>query len=400
MSWWRTVSCILCPGTHIIGSPMSKQPDRRVYLDYQASTPVDPRVLETMLPYFVNTYANPHSTEHAFGVEAANAVDRARKQVAETVGAEADQIVFTSGATESNNLALLGLASERTHFVSSVIEHKSVLVVLEELKRRGAKVTLLPVGRDGRVDPTAVSRAIRKDTIVSIMSANNEIGVVQPIEEIADVCEERGALFHTDAAQAAGKIPFAVDRQGISLASVSSHKMYGPKGVGALYISPAVRSLLRPIVFGGGQEFGLRSGTVATPLVVGFGMAAKISMDEAAAESHRTALLRDWLLSELQQAVPTLTVNGSMDHRLPGNLNICIPGIEAEDLIALLPDVALSTGSACASQAQTPSHVLLALGLSHRDANSSVRVSIGRGTTKEDVEYAAARIVEAVAELR
>lgn len=380
---------------------MEKKPARKVYLDFQASTPVDSRVLKAMLPYFSDQYANPHSTEHAFGMEAERAVDSARHEVADLLGCEPKEIIFTSGATESNNLALLGLVHEKSaHVITSEIEHKSILAVMDELKHRSVKVTMLPVSSDGRVDPEAVAKAIRKHTVVSIMAANNEIGVVQPIQEIAEVCAEKEVAFHTDAAQALGKIPFKMTQYGLGSASISSHKLYGPKGIGALYVDHRVMKQLRPLFFGGGQEQGFRPGTVPTPLAVGFGRAAVLAGTEMETDAEKSTALRDQLLNLLLAKIPDLTVNGSMEHRLPGNLNICIPHIEAEDLLNMLPDVALSTGSACASRTQTPSHVLMALGLSYEQANSSVRISIGRTTTPDEITYAAARIVESVVTLR
>jgi cysteine desulfurase len=366
-----------------------------VYLDNHATTPVDPRVLEAMLPYFGPKFGNAASRAHSFGWEAEKAVDLARKQIAELAGASPREIVFTSGATESNNLALKGIPAHG-HLITMSTEHKAVLDPVRRLERDGWSVTVLPPRRDGLLELDLLRNAFRPETVVvSVMWANNEIGVLQPVEQIGALCRERRVLFHCDAAQAFGKIP--VNAASADLISFSAHKIYGPKGVGALYVRKRLR--LQPQMDGGGHEFGMRSGTLNVPAIVGFGEACRLAALEMSEEAARTAILRDRLLARLEAEVERIAVNGSMEHRLPGNLNVSFQGVDAEALLLNMPDVAISTGSACSSASVEPSHVLRALGIGPL-AQSSVRFGLGRFTTAEDVEYAAGRVVESVRKLR
>lgn len=375
-----------------------------VYLDAQATTPCDERVIAAMLPYFGERFGNAHSA-HRFGREAADAVEEARAEVAALIGAEPREIVFTSGATEANNLAIRGAAAflrgRRGHLITAATEHKCVLESVAAAVREGASATVLPVDGAGLIDLTALDAAIGPPTaLVSIMAVNNEIGVIQPLPAIGALCRERGVLFHSDAAQAAGKIPLDVKAMNVDLMSLSAHKMYGPKGIGALYVRRRPRVRLAPLLVGGGQERGLRSGTLPTPLCVGFGEACRIARAELAEESARLARLRQRLLGQLRAAFPDIAVNGDEERRIPGNLNIRVPGLDAEALLARLPDLALSTGSACTSAAVEPSYVLRALGLSHADAAASVRIGLGRFTTASEVDYAAGRLIEEISRLR
>ena len=379
--------------------------DRPIYLDNQATTPTDPRVVAAMLPFFNERFGNPHSTAHAFGRDAEAAVEAAREQIAALIGAEAREIVFTSGATESNNLAIKGAArfhaGRKDHLITPVTEHKCVLESVRRLEREGFRVTWLPVGGDGLLDPDDVRKALTDKTVlVSVMAANNEIGVLQPIAEIAALCRAAGAYFHTDAAQAYGKIPLDVTTLGVDLMSVSGHKVYGPKGIGVLYVRRRPRVRLLAEMDGGGQERGLRSGTLPAPLCVGLGEAARIAAAEMTAEARRLAGLRDRLLARLRERVPGLTVNGDMGRRLPGNLNVSFPGAPSLALINAVPDVAISTGSACTSASVEPSYVLRALGVGDARAGSSLRIGLGRFTTEAEVDRAADRLAEAATRLR
>jgi cysteine desulfurase len=377
-----------------------------VYLDYHATTPVDPRVLEAMLPFFTEKFGNASSRHHAFGWEAEHAVETARKQVAELIGASPQEIVFTSGATESNNLALKGaaarFASQGGHIVTAATEHKAVLDACHWLEQAGFEVTYLPVNRDGRIDLDRLRRSIRPDTIlVSIMHANNEIGVLQPLAEIGRIARERGVLFHTDAAQSAGKVPIHVEQAHVDLLSLSAHKMYGPKGIGALYVrrkNPRVE--IAPQIHGGGHERGLRSGTLNVPGIVGLGKACEICRLEMPQEAERVGRLRDRLKQLLEDGLDDLHINGSMESRLPNNLNVSFAHVLADSLLMALRDVAVSSGSACSSATQAPSHVLQALGLEPDLARSSIRFGLGRFTTEEEIEFAAARVIETVKRLR
>jgi len=381
------------------------RPQLPIYLDYQATTPTDPRVLAAMLPYFTEKFGNPHSTSHAMGREAAAAVEAARHQVARLIGADEREIVFTSGATESNNLAIKGavrfLRGRRNRVISCVTEHKCVLESVKRLGEEGAEVTLLPVGRGGLVDLDRLAAAIDERTaLVSIMAANNEIGVLQPLAEIGRLCRAQGALFHTDAAQAVGKEPIDVEAMNVDLLSISGHKVYGPKGIGALYVRRRPRVRLEPLFDGGAQERGLRSGTLPTPLCVALGEACAIATAEMTAEAARTRSLRDRLHDGLLGAVPDLGLNGDGERRLSANLNLCIPGVDAQKLLADLPELCLSLGSACTSAAVEPSYVLRALGLADDRAAASFRVAVGRFTTAAEIDFALERLVAAVRRLR
>lgn len=376
-----------------------------VYLDYHATTPVDPRVVAAMLPFFTESFGNAASRQHRYGWVAQEAVDRARAEVAALIGADAREIVFTSGATEANNLALKGLAEAappgRRHIVTVATEHKSVLDVCRRLEARGVRTTVLAVDGLGRVDLDALRQAVSAETlVVSVMAANNEIGVLAPLDRIAAIVHEKGALLHTDAVQAAGKVPFDVAALGIDLASLSAHKLYGPKGVGALYVrrrNPRVS--LAPQIDGGGHERGMRSGTLNVPGIVGFGAAARLAAAERDAESARLLALRTRLLDALRARVGDLVVNGPLDARLPGNLNVSFPGVDGESLlVGLSEDVAVSSGAACTSA--QPSHVLTALGRTTDLALASLRFGLGRWTTEADVDFAAERVGALVSRLR
>jgi cysteine desulfurase len=365
-----------------------------VYLDHHATTPLDPRVLDAMLPYFTERFGNPHSAQHAYGWTAEQAVAEARVQIAALIGALPEHIVFTSGATEANNLAIRGVAhwTGRRHLLTCATEHPCVLETCRALGREGFAITELPVPADGLLDLDQLSAALRPDTaLVSIMTANHEIGVLQPIAKIAKLCQERGILLHTDAAQAAGRIPLDVAALGVDLMSLSAHKLYGPKGIGALYVRRGVR--IAPLFAGGGQERGLRPGTLPTPLCVGFGKACALAQEELAAEAARVRALRDRLYDALRQALPDIRLNGAAEPRLPNNLNFCLPGVDAEDLLSELPELALATGAACASATQEPSPVLRAIRLADEDIQGSIRIGLGRTTTAAQIEFAIDRIV-------
>ena len=377
-----------------------------VYLDYHATTPVDPRVFEAMRPYFSEHFGNAASRSHVFGWRAEAAVTKAREALAALVGANPREIVFTSGATESNNLAILGAARARrapgAHVVTSAIEHRAVLDPCRRLESEGFAVTYLMPDAHGVTSAAAVAEALTERTVlVSVMAANNEIGTLNPVGEIARVCKERGILFHTDAAQALGKIPLDVHALGLDLVSFSAHKVCGPKGVGALFVravNPRVR--LDPIVFGGGHERGLRSGTLDVPGIVGFGAAAEIARAEGEAEARRVAGLRDRLWERLRARVDGLSRNGHPAACHPGNLNVTIPGAPADAVMAEARDLAVSSGSACTSAEAAPSHVLLALGRTRAEAEASIRFGLGRFTTEEEVDWAADEIARAVANVR
>jgi cysteine desulfurase len=382
-----------------------------IYLDHHATTPVDPRVVEAMAPYWSEDFGNAASRTHRYGWRAEAAVELAREQIAVALGAaDPREIVFTSGATESDNLALQGVlaahAGEGDHLVTVATEHAAVLDTASALARRGARVTLLPVDGDGRVDPADVAKAIDARTVlVSVGAANGEIGTLQPLAEIGRLCAERDVLFHSDAAQAVGKIPLDVEALGIDLLSASAHKLYGPKGVGVLHVRRRRRSgrgrvRLEPLLHGGGQERGLRSGTLPVPLIVGFAKALALAVAEREREAERLAGLRDRFLAALSEALPGVARNGPAAGRLPANLNVSFEGVEADALLARLEDVALSTGSACSSVRPEPSHVLAALGLPLERIRGALRIGLGRGTRAEDVERAAARIAQEVRALR
>lgn len=376
-----------------------------IYLDNHATTPLDPRVLEAMMPFFTGRFGNAASNSHSFGWEAAAAVEKARRQIAASIGASAQEIVFTSGATESNNLALKGVAEgcreKGDHIITAVTEHKAVLDSCKHLEKTGCRVTCLPVGRDGLIDLHQLKDAFTDRTVlVSIMAANNEIGVLQPIEEIGRLCRERGVLFHSDAVQALGKVPLDVNRANLDLASLTAHKLYGPKGCGALYVRRSVSDRLAPLIDGGGHENGLRSGTLNVPGIVGFGRTCEIAQQELPEESCRVAGLRNRLRDRLMAALDHVAINGSIEHRLPGNLNMSFLEVEGETLLTGLNDVALSSGSACSSGKTHASYVLKALGLSDEAAGSAIRFGIGRFNTEAEVDYVAGRIIELVKNLR
>ncbi len=375
---------------------------RPIYLDHHATTPLDPRVLEAMSRWWTEDFGNAASHTHAYGWRAEAAVEDARERIAGAIGAEPREIVFTSGATESNNLAILGVAEANEgrgrHVVTAVTEHPAVIDPCRHLESQGFEVTWLAVERDGLIDPSRVAAALRDDTVlVSVMAANNEIGVLQPIEAIAEQCRERGVPFHTDAAQAAGRIALDVDATPIDLLSISGHKLYGPKGVGALYIRrrrPRVR--VAPRQHGGGHEGGLRSGTLPVPLIVGMARALELCLDEREAETVRLRALRDRLHGRLAEALHGVRLNGHPDRRLPGNLNLAFEEVDGARLLLALTGVAVSSGSACASAKPEPSHVLLALGLSESLARGSLRFGLGRGTTGQEVDRAAELVIDAV----
>lgn len=378
-----------------------------VYMDYHATTPVDPRVVETMIPYFTEKFGNAASRNHSFGWTAEEAVNVAREQVAALVGAKnPKEIVFTSGATESNNLAIKGVAEfykdKGNHIITSVIEHKAVLDTCKRLEKEGCEVTYLRVGKDGLVDPDDVQKAMTEKTIlVSIMAANNEVGTIQPLAEIGKLTRTRGVLFHTDAVQGIGKMPFDVESMNLDLVSITAHKMYGPKGVGALYVrrsKPRVRITAQ--LDGGGHEFGMRSGTLNVPAIVGFGKAAEIMRVEGPAESVRIGKQRDALLQKLEAKLDELKVNGHREKRLPGNLNVSFAFVEGEALLMAIKDVACSSGSACTSASLEPSYVLHSMGIGDDLAHSSIRFGLGRFTTDEEVDFVADLVSRKVLKLR
>jgi cysteine desulfurase len=377
-----------------------------IYMDYHATTPLDPRVLEAMLPTLREEFGNAASKSHAFGWRAEELVEAAREQVGKLVGATAKEIVWTSGATESDNLAIKGAAqfyasSKGKHLVTCRTEHKAVLDSMHALERQGFEVTILDVERDGRLDPARVKAALRPDTVlVSVMHANNETGVVHPIEEIGKVTRAAGVLFHCDAVQTAGKLPFDVEAANVDLASLSAHKMYGPKGVGALYVRRKPRVRLTAQMDGGGHERGFRSGTLNVPGIVGFGKAAELARLEREAEAARVLALRERLRKGILAGLDLVSVNGSLEHRLPGNLNVSFAYVEGEALMMAVKDVAVSSGSACTSASLEPSYVLRAMGVSEDLAHSSIRFGLGRFTTEEEVDFAVRLFVDKVKKLR
>jgi cysteine desulfurase len=380
---------------------------RPVYLDYHATTPVDARVLETMLPFFTERFGNAASKQHAYGWEASAAVETARAQVAALIGASANEIVFTSGASESNNLAIKGVAySHRNrgdHLITAVTEHKSVLDSFKRLEGEGWRVTYLGVDSSGFIDLDELSGAITPRTVlISVMAANNEIGVVQPLARIGAIARERGVLFHSDAAQAAGKVPLDVSAMGIDLLALTAHKFYGPKGSGALYVRRRKPKLeIACQIDGGGHENGLRSGTLNVPGIVGLGRAAEICRDVMAEEGGRLARLRDRLLAALQRDLDGVRLNGPTgDARLPHNLHVSFDDVDGEDLLLALGDLAVSTGSACSSGSQSPSHVLQAIGATGPRAGASIRFGLGRDTTDADIDFALERVTAVVRSLR
>lgn len=370
-----------------------------IYLDNHATTPVDPRVMEAMIPYFTEVFGNPASKNHTYGNEAFKAVEESREILAKAIKARSQEIIFTSGATESINLAIKGVAlanqTRGKHFITVATEHKAVLDCYEWLAANGFETTILPVNTDGLLDPAQVASAIRSDTIlVSVMAANNEIGVIQPLKEIGKICRDKNVYFMTDATQALGKTPLDVQALHVDLLAASGHKVYGPKGIGFLYVRRSnPRVMIEPIIHGGGHEKGLRSGTLATPNIVGLAKAVEIAIKEMPEEQERIRKLRDQLLACLLTAIPDAKVNGCLKQRLAGNLNIVFPGVESEALmIALKSEIAVSSGSACTTAAVLPSHVLKALGLSDAQSHSSIRIGLGRFTEQGDLAQAAARV--------
>jgi cysteine desulfurase len=377
-----------------------------IYMDNHATTPMDPRVLEAMLPYFGKVFGNAASRNHQFGWEAEQAVDKAREQIAKLIGCTPKEIIFTSGATESNNLAIKGIAEmykERgNHIITQVTEHKAVLDTCKKLERLGYEVTYLPVETDGLISLDALKAAITEKTIlVTIMFANNEIGVIQPVEEIGKLCHEKGIIFHTDAVQAVGKIPVDVVKMNIDVLSLSGHKIYGPKGVGALYVrrrNPRVQ--ITEQINGGGHERGMRSGTLNVPGIVGLGAACEIAGNEMEAEAKRQGELRDYLKTKFENALDYVHVNGNMEHHLPGNLNMSFVHVEGESLLMGINDIAVSSGSACTSATLEPSYVLKALGLGDDVAHSSIRFGLGRFNNKAEVDYVSDKVIGVVKHLR
>jgi len=405
------------PGTNSTGvvithsaTPLPEGVHLPLYMDNHATTPLDPRVLDAMMPYFTGKFGNAASRNHQFGWEAEKAVEIARDQIAKLIGASAKEIIFTSGATESDNLALKGIAEmyrERgNHIITQVTEHKAVLDTCKKLEKMGYRVTYLPVLADGLIDLDDLRRAIvtegpEKTILVSIMFANNEIGVIQPIREIGKICHEKGVLFHTDAVQAVGKIPVGVQSDNIDVLSISAHKLYGPKGVGALYVrrrNPRVQ--ITEQINGGGHERGMRSGTLNVPGIVGMGAACEIARNEMAAEAVREMELRDYLRAKFENALDYVQVNGNMEHHLPGNLNMSFVYVEGESLLMGINDIAVSSGSACTSATLEPSYVLKALGLGDEIAHSSIRFGLGRFNTRAEVDYVADKIIDVVRKLR
>jgi cysteine desulfurase len=377
-----------------------------IYMDYHATTPVDPRVVQAMLPFFTEHFGNPASRNHAFGWEAEEAVDEARKHVADLIGASAKEVIFTSGATEANNLAIKGVAEmyreKGNHIITCVTEHKAVIDTCKRLEKNGYRVTYLPVQKSGLISLDELKAAITDKTIlITIMAANNEIGVVQPIAVLSRIGAEAGAAFHCDAAQSAGVLPLDVTALGVEFLSLSAHKLYGPKGIGALVVRRhAPRARIEPILHGGGHERGLRSGTLPVPLCVGFGVAAELARVARDADAEHHTRLRERLFVRLSSALPALVLNGPAVDRLPGNLNLAFLGVEGEALLAGLPELALSAGSACTSAKREPSHVLKALGAGENRALSSLRFGIGRGNDEAQIDAAAELVIAQVRRLR
>lgn len=391
---------------HAAAQPSKDTPESwPLYLDAQSTTPLDPRVLDAMLPFFTHQYGNPHSRTHAYGWESEKAMEKARQQVADLIGADKKEIIFTSGATESNNISVKGVArfykSKKRHVITTQTEHKCVLDSCRALENEGWEVTYLPVQQSGIISVADLEAAIRPDTaLVSVMMVNNEIGVVQPIREIGSLCRAHKIFLHTDAAQAVGKIPVSVQDLNVDLMSISGHKIYGPKGVGCLYVRRRPRVRVEALMSGGGQERGMRSGTVPTPLVVGLGSACEIAKQEMAYDHARITKLSNMLVESITSRVSHVIRNGDPNHTYPGCVNLSFAFVEGESLLMALKDVALSSGSACTSASLEPSYVLRAIGAEEDLAHSSIRFGIGRFTTEEEVEYTANKCVEHVTRLR
>jgi cysteine desulfurase len=376
-----------------------------LYLDYQSTTPVDKRVLDAMIPFFTEKFGNPHSRSHSFGWEAEEAVEDARSKIASLINADAKDIIFTSGATESNNLAIKGCATfyqkNKNHIITLATEHKCVLDTFRHLRQQGFEVTYLPVKPNGLIDLDQLSAAITcKTVLVSVMAVNNEIGVIQPLKEIGKICREKGVFFHSDIAQGFGKIPIDVEECNIDLASISGHKIYAPKGIGALYFRRKPRVRLLPIISGGGQERGVRSGTVSTPLAVALGAASQIAALEMESEFMRVKQLADLFMKNILDNITEVYLNGDSDKRYPGNINLSFSYVEGESMILAIKDLAVSSGSACTSASLEPSYVLKALGLDDELAHTSIRFGIGRFSTKEEIQYASDLVISKVMHLR
>ncbi len=376
-----------------------------IYMDYQATTPLDPRVMEAMLPYFTIKFGNPHSRSHSFGWEAENAVEEARSDVAKLIGAETKEIIFTSGATESNNLAIKGIAkfygNKKNHIITIVSEHKCVLDACRHLEQEGIKVTYLPIKPNGIIDLEVLKNAITDQTmLVSVMAVNNEIGVIQPLKEIGKICREKGVFFHSDIAQGFGKIPIDVNECNIDLASISGHKIYGPKGIGSLYVRTKPRVRITPLINGGGQERGMRSGTLPTPLIVGLGTAANIAYHEMEKDSQHVNHLFDKFLDVINSQISEVYFNGDKDQRYKGNLNLSFAGVEGESIILAIKDLAVSSGSACTSASLEPSYVLRSMGVDEELAHTAIRFGIGRFTTEQEIDYAVKLICSKINRLR
>ena len=384
---------------------VTKKAGKPIYLDYQATTPLDPSVLDAMMPFLTEKFGNPHSRNHAYGWEAEDAVEKARAEIAALIGADPKEIIFTSGATESNNLAIKGVGrfykDRKNHIITCATEHKCVLESCRHMGQEGCEVTYLHVTKNGLINLDQLRGAITDQTaLVSIMGVNNEIGVIQPMAEIGAICRENGIFFHSDCAQAVGKIPLDVNEMNIDLMSISGHKIYGPKGVGALYVRRKPRVRLTPLFSGGGQERGMRSGTLPTPLCVGLGEACAIAGREMAQESERLHYLRDRLYKGIAGQLPEVYINGDLDHRIPGNLNLSFAYVEGESLMMGIKNLYVSSGSACTSASLEPSYVLRALGVAEDLAHTSLRLGLGRFTTEQDVDAAVEEIVTQVKKLR
>ena len=382
-----------------------KKLSRPVYLDNHATTQTDPRVVEAMLPYFNKSFGNPHSGSHYYGWEAADAVELARGQVADSIGASPEEIYFTSGATEANNIALKGATrfyrEKKNHIVTCVTEHPCILDSAHDLASEGTRVTFLEVGSDGLIDLDNLKDAITDDTLlVSVMTVQNEIGTVQPIAEIGELCHQHEVLLHTDAAQALGKMSLDVKAMNVDLMSITGHKVYGPMGCGALYLTKKPRVKIKPLFSGGGQEKSIRPGTLPAPLCVGFGKTCELAAIEVEGEAKHLRQMRDELLTTLNNNLFGVHVNGGMKQRIPGNLNISVEGVDAESLMVSLPDLAVSSGSACTSASAKASYVLDAIGLTTDLAESSLRIGLGRFTLQEEVNYAANRLIEEIRNIR
>lgn len=378
---------------------------RTIYLDYQSTTPVDPRVVEEMMPYFTEKFGNPHSRSHSFGWESEEAVESARAKVAKLINADPKEIVFTSGATESNNLAIKGVAhfyaAKKRHIITVATEHKCVLDACRNLESEGFKITYLAVNQKGLIDLGELKSAITPETgLVSVMGINNEIGVIQPLAEIGKICREQGVFFHSDCAQAFGKIPLDVKDMNIDLMSISGHKIYGPKGIGALYVSRKPRVRLEPLISGGGQERGFRSGTLPTPLVVALGKAAEIAGDEMEKDYQHVKYLADKFYKAVTNKIPDVFLNGDENLRYPGNLNLSFAYVEGESLIIAIKELAVSSGSACTSSSLEPSYVLRSMGVDEDLAHTSIRFGIGRFTTEEEIDMAAEIVINNIQRLR